>query len=225
MRRLLLEGRALGADLPALTEGGARWMNRRCEVREQRQRAAFGCYLLLLAAAGASRLSELRRSRANLRRTEPPIATAAPRSFPIMVAVHAALVVAPPIEVLAARRRPRPAVAAGALAVVAGATALRLWSIHTLGEQWNVRGAVPVEARVISSGPYRWIRHPNYVAVSLEMAALPLVWPAPYSAVALSAANLAVLSVRIRAEERLLQRLPAYAAAMGSKRRFIPGLI
>jgi methyltransferase len=76
----------------------------------------------------------------------------------------------------------------------------------------------------VVTGPYRWIRHPNYLAVSLEFLALPLAGGAWLSALALSAIDAAVLADRIRHEERLLAEVPGYQRAFGTKARFIPGL-
>jgi methyltransferase len=207
------------------SDGGAR-TSLRCgeRLRTVRDGRGFRAYLGLLALVAASRLIELRHSRRNERRVGPALGVAAPGGFPAMVGLHVALLLAPPAEIVACRRRFVPLCAVPALLTLAGATVLRVWSIRSLGDQWNVRGVVPVVGRVVDSGPYRFLRHPNYLAVSLEMAALPLVWPAPVSAVGLSLFNLAVLAPRIRAEERLLAQLPGYAEAMGAKQRLIPWL-
>jgi methyltransferase len=177
-------------------------------------------YVLLLAAFGAGRLYELNLSRRHERVTGGT--RAASRTFPVMVAAHTALVVLPLVEVWGhPRRGPRR----GWLSVLAGATALRLWSISSLGEAWNARAAVPANLQPVTDGPYRFIRHPNYVAVILEFLAVPLVAGAWRSAVVLSALNAAVLADRITAEERLLDASPAYREAFAGKARFIPRLI
>lgn len=147
---------------------------------------------------------------------------AATTSFPLMVAAHAGLVTLPLLETWRdPGRRPR----IGWLTVLAAATALRVWSIRTLGEAWNARAAVPANIEPITAGPYRYIRHPNYVAVILEFAAVPLVAGAWKTAVALSLLNAAVLADRITAEERLLDASPAYRRAFAGKARFIPGIV
>lgn len=185
----------------------------------------FGLYLGLLMLLGSSRLLELAHSRRNERRAGPVLGVAAGGGFPLMVLLHIALFLLPPAEILAFRRPLRRRVSAPALLALAGASILRLWSIESLGEQWNVRGAVPAAGHGVAAGPYRFLRHPNYVAVSLEMLALPLVWPAPVSSGVLSLLNAAVLLPRIRAEERLLAGLPGYERLMRGKKRFIPGLL
>ena len=119
------------------------------------------------------------------------------------------------------RRVPR-VVEIGALTGLAAATGLRLWVIRTLGTSWNVTAHVSPAMHIETGGPYRWVRHPNYVAVTLEFACLPLAVGAAPEAVVLSLANALVLAPRIRAEERLLDALPGYRAAFAGVPRFIP---
>jgi methyltransferase len=138
-----------------------------------------------------------------------------------MVAAHAGLLTLPLLEVWGhPDRRPRWEWAA----VLVGATALRVWSIRSLGVAWNARAAVPDSLQPVTSGPYRYVRHPNYVAVIAEFAALPLIAGAWMSALALSALNAVVLAHRITGEERLLERSPDYRRAFGRRARFIPGV-
>jgi methyltransferase len=90
------------------------------------------------------------------------------------------------------------------LALVVASQALRWWCIATLGHQWNTRVIVVPGLPLVSAGPYRWLRHPNYVAVVVEVAALPLVHTAWVTALVFTLANAAVLAVRIPVEERAL---------------------
>ncbi len=178
-------------------------------------------YLLLVGLTGAQRLRELARSRRNQRRASGP--QAAPRTFPLMVALHVALFLLPPLEVAwTGRRARRPVLWVGLLGA---ATALRWWSIHELGPSWNVRAVVPDDLRPVTSGPYRFVRHPNYLAVALEMWALPMAGGAWRSAMILSSLNALVLWPRIRAEERLLMAVPGYDEAFRGKARFLPGVL
>lgn len=147
---------------------------------------------------------------------------AAARSFPLMVAVHVGLFLLPPLEVRLAHRRPR--FLGLWLALLAAATGLRWWSIRSLGDQWNVRAAVPADLQPVTQGPYRWVRHPNYLAVMLEFAALPMAGGAWMSALGLSALDAVVLVDRIVAEEALLAAVPGYQDAFADKARFIPGI-
>jgi len=76
----------------------------------------------------------------------------------------------------------------------------------------------------VTSGPYRYVRHPNYVAVILEFLAIPLLAGAWVSALVLSGWNAFVLFDRIQSEERALDESPAYRRAFEGKARFIPGV-
>ncbi|MEO1172759.1 MAG: isoprenylcysteine carboxylmethyltransferase family protein, partial [Myxococcota bacterium] len=90
------------------------------------------------------------------------------------------------------------------------AQGLRYWVIGTLGPMWNVRVIVIPGAAVVTAGPYRWLRHPNYLAVVLEGICLPLVHGAWITALAFSAANAWLLRVRIRCEEQALSASTDY---------------
>ena len=79
----------------------------------------------------------------------------------------------------------------------------------------------PVGAAPVTGGPYRFLRHPNYLAVVLEMAAVPLIHGAWLTALVFSALNAALLAHRIPAEERALGR--AYAEVFSERRRLVPG--
>jgi methyltransferase len=75
---------------------------------------------------------------------------------------------------------------------------------------------------VVTSGPYRWVRHPNYVAVVIELFALPMMHTAWLTAVAGTIANLEILRRRLRVEDGVLMADPAYRSTMGAKPRFVP---
>jgi methyltransferase len=90
------------------------------------------------------------------------------------------------------------------LVLVIAAQALRWWCIATLGGQWSTRVVVVPGLPLVTSGPYRLMRHPNYLAVVVEGFALPLVHSAWLTAAVFSACNLALLRVRVRVEERAL---------------------
>jgi methyltransferase len=173
----------------------------------------------LVALLAAQRLAELRHSARNRARSGDGVA-ASPRSFPLMVATHIALFMT--VGWPRRDRRVPAAVEAAALAGVAGAVCLRLSVIRALGESWNVTAHVSPSTKVITSGPYRWIRHPNYTAVALEFACLPVAVGAVREAVLLSFADALVLWPRIRAEEALLDRVPGYREAFAGIPRFVP---
>jgi methyltransferase len=174
---------------------------------------------ILVVANSAQRLVELRisaRNRARLGAAE----QSSPSTYPLMVATHVAL-----FAVCAWPRSGRhvpKSVELAALAGLAAATGLRLWVIRTLGTSWNVTAHVGPDITVETGGPYRYIRHPNYVAVALEFACLPVAVGAVPEAVLLSLADAAVLVPRIRSEERLLDAVPGYREAFDGVPRFIP---
>ena len=147
---------------------------------------------------------------------------ASPSTYPLMVAVHVALF-AVSVWPRSGRRASRSAQVAAVIGLVAAA-GLRRWVIRTLGTSWNVTAHVPVEGHIQTGGPYRYVRHPNYVAVALEFACLPTAVGAIPEAVVLSLANAAVMVPRIRAEERLLDAIPGYREAFRGVPRFIPRL-
>jgi methyltransferase len=90
------------------------------------------------------------------------------------------------------------------LALLAGSQALRWWCIRTLGPQWNTRVIVVPGLPLVSGGPYRWLRHPNYVAVVTEGLALPLVHTAWLTALVFTVLNAGLLTRRIRCENQAL---------------------
>lgn len=104
------------------------------------------------------------------------------------------------------------------------ANAVRWWVIRTLGEHWNVQVMDSTRLGVITTGPFRYVRHPNYAAVFVEMLVLPLIHTAWITAIAGSVAHVLVLTQRLSTEERVLFSDSNYRAAMASKPRFVPGL-
>ena len=183
-------------------------------------------YLLVLAAFGSQRLVELLYSSRNerkLRRIDPLAPQAAPSLFKWIVVANVSLFTMPIVERWWRRRRAVPPVmAAIGWAGAIGAAGIRLWVIGTLRQSWTVRAVVPTKLQVEAGGPYRWIRHPNYLALLLEFAALPLIGGAYLCAIALSAINGILLWGRITAEESLLQEHAEYRRLMGGKPRFFP---
>lgn len=183
----------------------------------------FLVFAALLVATGLLRVGEVVVSwRRQAARSEAVVAEGP--LFPAMALLHGALIALPLVEVVALERPFVPWLAAlsGGLLVVA--TVLRVWTLSTLGRAWNVRVVRPEEQQVVTAGPYRWIRHPNYLCVVLEIAALPLFHTAVLSAVALTLWNAAVLAVRIRNEEAVLSRIPAWRDAFTGRARLFPGL-
>ena len=82
----------------------------------------------------------------------------------------------------------------------------RIWTLATLGERWTTRIIVLPEAALVQRGPYRFVRHPNYLVVIAEIAVLPLVFGLWQIALIFSLLNAAILTIRIRHENRALAR-------------------
>jgi methyltransferase len=128
--------------------------------------------------------------------------------YPVMVALHTALFAGCLIEVPLADRPFLPWLGWPMLALLVGAHVLRWWCIRTLGPQWNTRVIRVPGAPLVTGGPYRWLRHPNYVAVVVEGFALPLVHTAWVTALAFTVLNALLLRVRLRVENEALAASP-----------------
>ncbi|MFJ5022323.1 isoprenylcysteine carboxyl methyltransferase family protein [Streptomyces goshikiensis] len=167
-------------------------------------------YLLLLGLVAAERIAELAVARRNARWSLARGAREYGRGhYPAMVALHTALLVGCAVEPWAAGRPFVPMLGWSALALAALAQGLRWWCITTLGPRWNTRVLVVPGLPLVAGGPYRLLRHPNYVAVVVEGAALPLVHSAWLTAAAFTALNAALLTVRVRCEDTALTAAPA----------------
>ncbi len=162
-------------------------------------------YLILIGLICVERLGELVIStrHATAMRASGGVEYGA-KHYPVMVALHAAFLAGCFLEPAVGNRPFVPLLGWPMLAVAAAAMALRWWCIATLGEQWNTRVIVAPARSLVSSGPYRWLRHPNYVAVVLEGIALPLVHTAWLTATVFTVLNAALLTVRIRVENAAL---------------------
>jgi methyltransferase len=150
-----------------------------------------------------ARLAELVVARRNLRRLRAAGGVEHGRGhYPVMVALHAAW-----LGGLWAEGRGAEAAAPQWpwLALLAAAMAARIWTVVALGERWTTRVVVLPGRAPVATGPYRLLRHPNYVAVVAELFAAPWAVGATWTAVVGSALNLALLyGVRIPCEERAL---------------------
>lgn len=142
------------------------------------------------------------------------------RHFALLVVLHALFLPACAAEVLLLHRSFPGVVGGLALIAALAAQALRYWAVMALGERWNVRIFVLDDVSPVVSGPYRYLRHPNYVAVLVEIACVPLIHGAWLTAVVFSLAHAALLAVRIRQEEAALG--PLYGTIFSSTPRFLP---
>ena len=180
-------------------------------------------FLVLVGAVGALRLIEMRLSKRHQRALAAKGAPVLPEPvFRAMVALHTGVLVAAVVETLLLGRPFVLELAIPAVALVALANALRFWVIATLGVHWNVRVVPSMPLGVVTSGPYRWVRHPNYVAVFVELAALPLVHGAVLTAAAGALLHVLVLGRRVALEESVLMADEGYRRAFDNKPRFIP---
>ena len=139
-----------------------------------------------------------------------------------IVASHVGLLVLPPVEAAILGTRAPAWLLAAAIAAALAAQALRYWCIASLGKAWNARAQVDPALGVVDRGPYRWIRHPNYLAVLVEFLALPAAFGAWRSALLLNLVHAPWIAHRIVLEERLLREVPGYSVKMGHKGRFLP---
>jgi methyltransferase len=163
-------------------------------------------YVVLVVATGIERLVELVVSARNARWSFARGGRESGRGhFPAMVALHTGLLVACIVEVVVADRPFLPWLGWPALVVVLASQALRWWCITVLGPRWNTRVIVVPGLPLVTRGPYKWLSHPNYVAVVAEGIALPLVHTAWITAVGFTLLNaVLLLGFRIPAEERAL---------------------
>jgi len=182
-------------------------------------------YLGLLLVVALLRLYELLISRRHQREMLAHGAqkVADPR-FRWMVFLHTSVLVGAALEVVFLHRPFYPVFAAVCFAIFVAANVVRWWVIRTLGEHWNVQVMNSTGMGVITDGTFRYVRHPNYAAVFVEMLVLPLMHCAWITAALGSAAHIAVLSQRLATEERVLFSDARYREAMAGKPRFVPGL-
>jgi methyltransferase len=157
---------------------------------------------VVLALVTLQRLAELMLARYNtgrlLARGGVEIAAG---HYPIVVALHAAWLVSLWIW---GRHQPVNLFALGIFVVL---QTVRLWVIASLGSKWTTRIIVVPGEPLISSGPYRYLPHPNYAVVAAEIAVLPLALNQPFLALLFTVLNAAVLAIRMRAEARALAAL------------------
>lgn len=160
--------------------------------------------LFLLVLASVPMLLELRRSTANHR------ALAASGAFEPADDVYRVMQIAYPASFAAMlveswfRGLPDGGVILAGVLVFAAAKAIKYWAIATLGPRWTFRVIVPPRSTLVAAGPYRYLRHPNYVGVMGELVGFALLAGAPIAGVVAAAAFAAILAARIRVEERAL---------------------
>jgi methyltransferase len=181
-------------------------------------------FLLLVAAVAVERMVEMALSARNARRAfaRGGVEAESRGFYLMMVVAHVGFLAAGPLEVLLLDRPFLPPLAIVATWIVVLTMALRYWAILTLGERWNTRVIVIPGLAAVASGPYRFVRHPNYVAVAIEVAVLPLVHSAWITALVATLANAFLLAARIRHEEQALESAGDYRGALAGRARLLP---
>lgn len=101
---------------------------------------------------------------------------------------------------------------------------LRVWVILSLGRYWNTKVLILPNETIIKKGPYKFMRHPNYVVVALELVLIPLLFNAYITALVFTLLNILILSIRIPIEEKALQEGTNYHDLFSNTKRFIPKL-
>lgn len=177
------------------------------EIRGAAATALLGALGAFLLVTVLQRLAELALSWRNARRVRARGAVEhRADGFPGIVLLHVLFPVALVAEVAVFGAVPGPATVLW-LALWLLAQALRYWAVWALGDRWNVRVLVMPGEPPVRRGPYRWLRHPNYLAVRVEMFAGPMIFGAWWTAVVFTLANWILLSRRVRVEERALAQV------------------
>lgn len=163
-------------------------------------------FALLISLLALQRVAELIYSHRNAQRLRAQGAIEAGRAhYPVIVGLHAAFYVCLILErvYLVSGWPPQWPVWLGLFVL---AQLLRAWVLRTLGPRWTTRILVVPGSVRIRTGPYRYLRHPNYVAIVLEFLSIPMLAGAWRTALVFSILNLLVLRVRIREEEKAMAR-------------------
>lgn len=126
--------------------------------------------------------------------------------YPVMRVAYPLAFLLMGLEALAGGEIPASHVLAG-LALLGLAKALKLWVIVSLGDLWSFRVLVPPDLQLVTTGPYRFVRHPNYVAVLGELLAVAVTLSAPFSGAAALVGFGGILWKRVKVEEQALERV------------------
>ncbi len=181
-------------------------------------------YLAILTALAAERLFELWLSARNARRAFAAGAVEAGREhYAVMGAFHTLFIVCAAVEAILLKRPFPGALGWFALALAVAAQGLRYWCVAALGRRWNTRIIVWPATWPVTGGPYRFVCHPNYLALIVEVACVPLIHGCWLTAAVFSVGNAVLLAVRIRAEETAMG--PRYALAFAARPRLLPPLL
>ena len=170
---------------------------------------SYLAFTLLIIAVAIERIIELVISKRNLRWSFAQGGIEYGRShYKYMVALHVFLLGGALVEVWIVRPNLNPALTWTMFALAMASQALRWWCIASLGNRWNTLVVIIPGMPVSKKGPYKWFKHPNYLAVVIEGFALPLVGSAWITALVFTILNAGVLTVRLRSENAALATLP-----------------
>ncbi len=180
-------------------------------------------YILLVALIACQRLWEMKKSARNtealLNRGAVEIGA---EHYPVMAMLHGSWLVACLLEATSQTSAPSVGIVVVCLGLLAAGQCLRLLAMSTLGPRWTTRIIVLPEADVVDRGIFRYLRHPNYLGVILEIFALPMVFGGWITAVGFTIANGLLLWLRIKTEEAALSTECDYQERLGNHNRFIP---
>lgn len=167
-----------------------------------------GLYILLIVLTSIERLFEVKVSNRNAKWSfEQGGVEKGKGHYPFMVVLHTAFLIGCVTEVLLLKPSFNPMLGYPMLMLAFLCQGLRWWCITSLGNRWNTRVILVPGLDRITGGPYRFFKHPNYVAVVLEGFALPLIFSAYWTAGIFTILNACLLYVRIKCEEQALQEL------------------
>jgi len=165
-------------------------------------------FTILIIFVSGERIAELVISKRNIRWSFDQGGIEFGRShYKYMVVIHAGLLTGCLVEVWLTRPEFHLLLSWAMFALAMGSQALRWWCISTLGKQWNTLVVIIPKLSRVTSGPYKWLKHPNYLAVVIEGIALPMVGFAWRTAIIFTFLNIFVLTARIRIENKALETL------------------
>ena len=136
--------------------------------------------------------------------------------YPVMVAMHIAFFVSLITEVMLFSR-PLSALWDVFLIIFLIAQIMRIWCLISLGKFWNTKIIILPGADIVRKGPYKWVRHPNYLIVTTELLILPLMFSSYFTVIIFTLLNGWMLAVRIPAEEKALKEATNYREKFSMK--------
>ena len=129
--------------------------------------------------------------------------------YPLMILLHVSFFISLLVEVTTFNLTPSPLFLVFLILFLC-VQGLRVWCLTSLGSFWNTKIIILPGANVVTKGPYKYLRHPNYLVVSMEIALLPLMFEAYFTAICFTILNAIMLSIRIPTEERALKEATNY---------------